>query len=95
MATKKLVEPGLYAGRKSGSGKDGLPKCDEHEENQFVEDKHAPGYDNIVPDARRSNDAHGVNPNFDSDAPRKVPKSTGGGGNTEKSPFSAAGKNLK
>jgi hypothetical protein len=94
MAKTKLVEPGLYAGRKSfGGGPDGLGKRDP--DCQFPADEiNQPLKRNSgdVPDDRRASaGAHGLNPNFDSDAPRKAPKLGGGSGSdTQKSPFSAA-----
>jgi hypothetical protein len=82
MATKKLVEPGLYAGRAKSTYK----TKDEHE-NQGPAD---------VPMSRRSADSHGLNPCFDVSSARKgndKPNSAGGS-NASKSPFSAAGRNI-
>jgi hypothetical protein len=101
MATKKtkLVEPGLYSGRTSHGGEDGLGVCHEVQPPQDEGSRTLKKNQGDVPDARRTtgagNDRHGLNPAFDSDEPRKHAKSTGGGGNCEKSPFSAAHKNFK
>lgn len=98
------VESGLYSGRKSFGGEDGLGKCDPSvlaTPDQTAE--HAKGYDNIVKsDWRRGDDvgrgggAPGVQdrPGFDNDTSRAgnaKPISTGGS-NASKSPFSAAHK---
>jgi hypothetical protein len=100
---KTNVETGLYAGRKSFGGKDGLGKCVESQVNQFDEDKHAANYDNEVKsDWRRGDDVGGKGgipgvtdkPLFDNDKTRAgnaKPISTGGS-DTQKSPFSGASK---
>lgn len=97
---RKNVEAGLYAGRKSFSGPDGLPKGESKGADnypQFENDQCLKRNQGDVPDDRRpsENSRHGLNPAFDSDEPRVHAKSLGGGGNAEKSPFSAAGKNFK
>ena len=97
---RKNVEAGLNAGRKSLGGTDGLGKIDDIDNfPEFKEDQPLKRNAGDVPDARRTtgagNDRHGLNPAFDSDEPRKAPKSLGGGGNCERSPFSAAGKRFK
>jgi hypothetical protein len=92
MATKKLVEPGLYAGRAKSTYK----TKDEHENQGPADDQHAPGYCPDVPMSRRSADSHGLNPCFDVSSARKgndKPNSAGGS-NASKSPFSAAGRNI-
>jgi hypothetical protein len=87
------VEAKLYSGR----GKTTYKTKDEHGNQGPPGDQHAPGYDNIVPDGRRSGDRNGVNPNFDvSDARRGNDKPISkGGDNCEKSPLSAASKAAK
>jgi hypothetical protein len=96
---KTNVESGLYAGRKSFPGKDGLLKGDPPPglatPDPTVE--HNPGYCPEVPMARRSNDRHGVNPNFDVSDARKgndAPSSKGGR-ESFPSPFSGASKATK
>jgi hypothetical protein len=72
------VEAGLYAGRKSFSGPDGLPKGESEGADNFPQnDNDQPLKRNSgdVPAARRSaeNSRHGLNPAFDSDEPVSTP----------------------
>jgi len=95
-----IIETKLYAGRKSGPGPNGTGEFGKRGlATPDPASEHGKGYGGDVPAARRprqGGDTDGMNPNFDHSTARAgnaAPSDRGG--DTERSPFSAASKATK